>query len=31
MEMHAADGQGIDHVIDWFPVLAQIYVDALNL
>jgi hypothetical protein len=30
MEMHAADGTGIDHVIDWFPVLIGIYLDALS-
>jgi hypothetical protein len=30
MEMHAADGTGVDHVIDWFPVIFDIYLDALN-
>jgi hypothetical protein len=30
MEMHAADGTGVDHVIDWFPVIIGIYVDALS-
>jgi hypothetical protein len=28
VEMHAADGTGVDHVIDWFPVLIDIYLDA---
>jgi hypothetical protein len=30
MEIHAADGTGVDHVIDWFPVLIGIYLDALS-
>jgi len=28
MEMHAADGQGVDHIYDWGPVLVGIYQDA---
>ena len=30
MVMHSADGQGIDHLFDWGPVLIGIYQDALN-
>ncbi len=30
MKMHAADGTGVDHVIDWFPVLVDIYLEALT-
>jgi hypothetical protein len=30
MEMHASDGQGVDHIFDWGPVLIGIYLDALN-
>ena len=29
MTMHSADGQGIDHLFDWGPVLIGIYLDAL--
>jgi hypothetical protein len=28
-ERQAADGKGVDHVSDWFPVLAGIYFEAL--
>ena len=28
-ERHAANGKGVDHVSDWFPVLTDIYFDAL--
>jgi hypothetical protein len=30
MEMHAADGTGVDHVFDWGPVLIDIYLEALT-
>jgi hypothetical protein len=30
MEMHAADGTGVDHIFDWGPVLIDIYVAALS-
>jgi hypothetical protein len=30
MAMHAADGQGVDHLFDWGPVLIGIYQDALT-
>ena len=30
MAMHSADGQGIDHLFDWGPVLIGIYQDALT-
>lgn len=29
MDMHGADGRGIDHAFDWFPVIAGIYGEAL--
>jgi len=29
MDMHAADGKGIDHAIDWLPVVVAIYQQAL--
>jgi hypothetical protein len=29
-ERHAADGKGVDHVTDWFPVLIGIYLEALE-
>lgn len=29
MEIHAADGRGIDHLGDWAPVLIGIYQDAI--
>ena len=28
-ERRAADSKGVDHVVDWFPVLIGIYFDAL--
>jgi hypothetical protein len=28
-ERNAADGQGVDHVSDWFPVFVAIYFEAL--
>jgi hypothetical protein len=28
-DRHAADGKGLDHVTDWFPVLIGIYFEAL--
>jgi len=30
MEMHAADGTGVDHIYDWGPVLIDIYLEALT-
>ena len=30
MDMHGANGRGIDHFSDWFPVLLEIYVEALQ-
>ena len=30
MAMHSADGQGIDHLFDWGPVIIGIYQDALT-
>jgi hypothetical protein len=29
VEKHAADGKGLDHVSNWFPVLIAIYFEAL--
>jgi hypothetical protein len=29
-EMLAADRNGIDHIINWFPVIARIFIDALS-
>ena len=29
VDMHAADGKGLDHVSNWFPVLIGIYFEAL--
>jgi hypothetical protein len=29
-EMLAADRNGIDHIINWCPVIARIYIDALS-
>jgi hypothetical protein len=31
MEMHSADGTGVDHIFDWGPVLIDIYLEALTL
>lgn len=28
-DKHAANGKGLDHVTDWFPVLLGIYLEAL--
>lgn len=28
MARHAADGKGIDHIVDWFPVIVGIYAEA---
>ena len=28
-ERHSADGRGVDHITDWFPVLIGIYFEAL--
>lgn len=30
MEKHATDGRGIDHALDWFPVIVGIYEEALG-
>lgn len=30
MEKHAMDGKGIDHALDWFPVIIGIYQEALG-
>ena len=30
MDKHGANGQGIDHAFDWLPVVAEIYVAALQ-
>jgi hypothetical protein len=30
MEMRAANRNGIDRIINWFPVIAKIYIDALG-
>lgn len=30
MEMHAADGRGLDHLFDWADVLIGIYLEALT-
>jgi hypothetical protein len=29
MERDTGNGQGIDHLYDWFPIVAAIYADAL--
>jgi hypothetical protein len=28
-DRNAADGRGLDHVTDWFPVLIGVYLEAL--
>ncbi len=31
MEKHAADGKGVDHIMDWFPAILHIYGQALEM
>ena len=31
MEQHAANGRGVDHIMDWFPAIMDIYGRALEM